>query len=345
VSSGRWMLQLEAQPWRSGVTLQSTGTVRVNGDIAGTSARLQPAKISVRWDKVSLADLFRLFRGQDYGVRGAFTLEATAESMKLPTSNALSIPADSAKNSIDLPPQAGDWSFAVQTRASQIHRWDLIERDDNPRVNVKAKGRWNVISGSVRANELVVESLKSNMRGTASLVAPSSNFEIHLDSAGIQGSDLLAWYRAFHPDVAEGLTAQQYFTGALKLRGWPLELEDAAFSSNGGEIRFPEMTEVLRIGIVRGGRERSKFVVDPIHVSLAANARAASALAKRKPVASTENSADVSFVHDFGTQTGSIGIDGHLEKLEQGLKIASLLGRQINHGWELTGEAATSVQW
>src|SRR5882724_5164671 len=33
VSSGRWMLQLEAQPWRSGVSLQSTGTVHVNGDI------------------------------------------------------------------------------------------------------------------------------------------------------------------------------------------------------------------------------------------------------------------------------------------------------------------------
>src|SRR5271169_4468197 len=32
VSSGRWQLQLEAQPWRSGVELQSTGTLLVAGD-------------------------------------------------------------------------------------------------------------------------------------------------------------------------------------------------------------------------------------------------------------------------------------------------------------------------
>src|SRR6266849_3842452 len=80
VAPGRWRLQLEAQPWRSGVTLQSTGTLLVRGDVAGTSARLQPAELHLQWDKVSLADLFRLFRGQDYGVRGIFALDATAKS-------------------------------------------------------------------------------------------------------------------------------------------------------------------------------------------------------------------------------------------------------------------------
>src|SRR5689334_19720013 len=47
ISSGRWQLRLEAQPWRSGVSLQSTGTIKVQGDVAGTSARLQPAEISL----------------------------------------------------------------------------------------------------------------------------------------------------------------------------------------------------------------------------------------------------------------------------------------------------------
>ena len=80
VSSGRWRLQLEAQPWRSGVTLQSTGTLMVRGDVAGTSARLQPAEIELHWGKVSLADLLRLSRGYDYGVRGVFALDGTAKS-------------------------------------------------------------------------------------------------------------------------------------------------------------------------------------------------------------------------------------------------------------------------
>ena len=78
VSSGRWQLQLEAQPWRSGVPLQSTGTLQVVGDVAGTSARLQPAQIRLHWEKVSLADLFRLVTGNDSGVRGQFALDGNA---------------------------------------------------------------------------------------------------------------------------------------------------------------------------------------------------------------------------------------------------------------------------
>src|SRR2546430_1456526 len=80
VSPGRWQLQLEAQPWRSGVLLQSVGSIRVLGDLAGTSTRLQPAEITLHWSEASMADVFRLFRGQDYGLRGVFALDATAKS-------------------------------------------------------------------------------------------------------------------------------------------------------------------------------------------------------------------------------------------------------------------------
>src|SRR5208282_2036033 len=51
VSPGRWQLRLEAQPWRSGVTLQSTGILQVRGDVAGTSARLQPARVHLHWGR------------------------------------------------------------------------------------------------------------------------------------------------------------------------------------------------------------------------------------------------------------------------------------------------------
>src|SRR5207249_11259007 len=77
---GRGQLQLAAQPWRSGVSLLSAGTIKVLGDVAGTSARLQPAGITVHWNDASLADVLRLFRGQDYGVGGTFALRATVNS-------------------------------------------------------------------------------------------------------------------------------------------------------------------------------------------------------------------------------------------------------------------------
>src|ERR1700694_98260 len=43
ISPGRWQLQLEAQPWRSGVSLQSAGTIKVLGGVAGAFNGVTPA--------------------------------------------------------------------------------------------------------------------------------------------------------------------------------------------------------------------------------------------------------------------------------------------------------------
>ncbi len=186
VSRGRWQLRLEAQPWRSGVTLQSTGTLFVQGDIAGTSARLQPAEINMHWGEVSLADLFRLLWGQDYGVRGAFSLDGTAKSGASPPSAPSGHGLDvEAKPAAEL--AARQWTFALRARAEQIHRWDLTERSDNPQLGVTISGHWDVAAGSVRAEEVSIEAPLSNVRGTASFVShPDQGFELNLDSAGIQ---------------------------------------------------------------------------------------------------------------------------------------------------------------
>ncbi|HVH72146.1 MAG TPA: AsmA family protein, partial [Candidatus Dormibacteraeota bacterium] len=259
VSPGRWELQLEAQPWRSGVLLQSTGTISVRGDLAGTSARLQPAQITLHWSEASLADVFRLFHGQDYGVRGLFTLDASAKS------NAA---ADDG---------SGDWAYTFEARARRIHRWDLTERPDNPALNIKVSGRWNAGAGTLLADQFAVEGLRSNLRGKLHYSSENTaSTELRLDSMGIQASDLLAWYRAFHPDVAEGITADQYFTGGMILRGWPVSLESAALSSNGGTVRIPGF-EPVRIGPVNGGRERSNLVIGPVRIALGGDARNAAA--------------------------------------------------------------------
>jgi hypothetical protein len=329
ISPGRWQLRLEAQPWRSGASLQSTGTVQVRGDLAGTSARLQPAEFSVHWDAVSLADLFRLLRGEDYGVRGVFALDATAKSGTFSGHAGGSSTAETA---------SGEWTFSLQARAAGIHRWDLTERPDNPRLNVGCKGRWNPTVGSVNAEEMSIEAPKSNLRGTASTSSgPPPGMELRVDSAGIQAEDLLAWYRAFHADVADGATAEQYFTGALKLRGWPLELEGAAFSSRGGEIKLPGMAEPIRIGAVQGGAEQAKFVIEPVRISLAPS--------KRGATAEIQNAAEIAFAHDFKTRAGGVSINGRVDKIENLLKLTAAFGRQINHGWELTGAATAALRW
>jgi hypothetical protein len=341
VSSGRWRLQLEAQPWRSGVTLQSTGTLTVRGDVAGTSSRLQPAEIEVHWGKVSLADLLRLSRGYDYGVRGVFALDGTAKSG----------PATQAGGAGTQP---GEWTFSAQARFAQIHRWDLSERPDNPAANVNLEGRWNTGMRNFSAERLVVETAKSNLRGSARLeVNASPSWEVRLDSAGVQATDLLAWYRAFDPNVSHAIVADEFFTGAMALRGWPLEIEEAAFSSLGGEIRLPGLTSPLRIGAFQGGRKRTNLNIGPIRVSYAAPERTeavsllTTATTKRRSVAEVKSAANISFTHDFSNRIGSLSFDGRTDDAQGVFNIMSVLGRPINRGWELTGpvSAALRYQW
>ena len=328
VSTGRWQLRLEAQPWRSGVLLQSAGTIRVVGDLAGTSTRLQPAEISLHWSEASLADVFRLFRGQDYGVRGLFALDATAKS-------------SGAKE--DAP---GDWKFSAQGRATRIHRWDLTERGDNPGLNVNLKGRWNVGARILNAEEIAVEGAKSNLRGVFRLTGGNpSSMELRFDSLGVQASDLLAWYRAFRLSVADGVTAEQYFTGGLLIRGWPLELESAALSSNGGIVRVPGITDPIRVGPLEGGRERSLLTIGPVRVAMGGDVPEVAAPKKRRLASAMENAADLSLSHDLNTNQGSLSVEGNLLKAENFLKIATALGHQINHGWEIEGQATAVAKW
>jgi AsmA family/AsmA-like C-terminal region len=333
VAPGRWQLRLEAQPWRSGVVLQSAGTVRVQGDVAGTSARLQPAQITVHWEDVSLADLFRLLRGRDYGMRGVFSLDGTLKSGT----------PDTAASAETAP---GQWIFSAVAHAAQIHRWDLIERSDNPRLLLGVKGHWNVAAGSVRAEEVTIEGPRSNLRGSASYVTgPTPGFEVHLDSSGVQATDLLAWYRAFHPGVDDGISAEQFFTGAMTLRGWPLDITEAAFSSNGGSVKVPGLKAPMRIGPVRIGRERNLLVSEPIRIALGGAARDVIAPKRRRMATLMENAADITVNQDLYSQAGSLSVEGHVQRAEDVLKVAAAFGRPVNHGWELTGDALAVTQW
>src|SRR5260370_18245665 len=58
-----------------------------------------------------------------------------------------------------------------------------------------------------------------------------------------------------------------------------------------------------------------------------------------------ENGADLTLVHDLKTPAGSLSFEGNLNKAEDFLKLSAALGRQLNHGWELSGQAAAMTKW
>jgi AsmA family/AsmA-like C-terminal region len=339
VGTGRWQLQMEAVPWRSGVQLQSTGTLQVNGDVAGTLARLQPAQIRVHWEKVSLADLFRLITGNDYGVRGQLALDASAAV---------------GKPVVGQTADAGKWQFVLRARATQIHRWDLTERNDNPQFNASAKGEWDLAAGEGRAEEWRIDSPRSNLQGSGTLWTSGNRcWNAHIAGAAVQAEDLLAWYRAFRPNIAEEVSIEELLTGTGTLSGWPLKLEDAHLRGSAGTLSVPGILLPLRIGEVRGELRKAIFIVEPVRLSLGeANleqtvTRKAEKVGVKVRAAEAQDTAEIRASHNFASHSGALRVEGRLEKAENLFKLASAFGITLNRGWELTGglTGAAELDW
>ncbi len=333
---GRWQLKLRAKPWRSGVVLQSTGILYVQGDVAGTSARLQPAQVQVHWDKASLADLFRLVTGNDSGVRGEFGLDGTA-------SVGVTEPGESA-------PAPGRWKYELNARALQIHRWDLTERSDNPRVSVRLKGVWDLAAREARAEEMSLDLPHSNIHGTGQFgTTADSSWSAKLDSAAVEGQDVLAWIRAFRPDLAEGLIIEQFFTGNGVVGGWPLRWEEAQIASDGGLLQVPGLTDAIHIGAVRVGLKGSRLQVEPVRLSRNSVRRETTSAAKNEMTVvkarDAQNWAEIRLVHDLSSKSGALRIDGHVDQTDAVFKTALAVGKTLNHGWELGGEVSSAMEW
>jgi hypothetical protein len=336
VSSGRWQVQLEAQPWRSGVLLQSTGVLQVSGYVAGTSARLQPAQIRVHWEKVSLADLFRMATGNDSGVRGQFALDGNA-------SVGMGVAAEGLTASV--------WRFALKARATQIHRWDLTERDDNPRVNVNVKGLWELATAEARADEVTVELPRSKLTGSGVLqTSGSANWRAQFEDLAVQGEDILAWCRAFQPYVAEEANLSSQITGSLSATGWPLRWEKGSLESAAGSLRLPGQT-VARIDPFHATMRNGKIEVVGLRLRLPAVALAkgtseeAEKSSKMKPNGGLEDIIDATLTHDSVVREGSLHLNLRVPNVVPVFNLAASFGRPLNQGWDYQGAASGSLAW
>ncbi len=138
--SGRWRIDLTATPWRAAVPMQQAGVLHASGTVGGTSSRLRPAKLDISWSDASLSDVLRLARADDSGVRG--TLAASI--------NAATRDQDDA------------WTIRARVQLSQLHRWDLALRPDNPSANVILESEWRPTGSSLDFTRVVLEAPRSN---------------------------------------------------------------------------------------------------------------------------------------------------------------------------------------
>jgi len=305
--AGRWRIDLKARPMRAAVVLQDVGTISVGGRIGGTSARLRPVDLALAWQDASLADVLRLARGQDYGVRGRLALEMAARS------------------------DGGQWSFAATARVKNLHRWDLPPRPSDPALNLIFEARWWPEQARIAFSKSVLEAPRSNVRASGFVQwAQPAGTHFQLLSTGIHLQDLLDWYRSFHPGVAEDLALEGDAGLDLQIGGWPPWIEQGILATDGARMRFGDLREPIRLGravvrIERGGAELLPAVLtlgrQGASFRIDAKARHRSAW------------------------TFALNVVGQTERVQDFLATAAALGRDLNHGWTVEGSAGVRVSW
>ncbi len=353
-SAGRWVVDLEARPIRAAVSLQQTGTLRVRGSVGGTSARLQPAQLALDWQDASLADALRLLSGQDYGVRGRLALDVTARS-EAPGAN----PANSSVTPASGNPGTGAaanaeeargtrWSFAGFARVDSVHRWDLPHRLADPALNLRAAGQWRTGETRVEFSRLLLEAPQSSAHGEAFVSWGTNRYsQWQIASSGIAWADLLAWYRAFRPGVAEDAGLDGYAGVDLLLTGWPPRFEQGVVAGTGARLRLAGFPEPIRLGRITARIHRRWLELDPVAITVPASAREAPGTAGPAAVR-LEGAVGLGahFAPNGSRQWGfELDLGGQTDRAQDLLAIAAALGRTINHGWSVEGAANLHLHW
>ncbi len=338
--AGRWQLDLEARPMRAGVELQDIGTLRLRGSIAGTTARLQPAELNLTWRAASLADTLRLVRQDDYGMRGLLAVDLNARIA--PQESSPIRRADSG---------GAQWSISGVARLTGLHGWRLPERDTDPAANLSVEMNWRLGEPHAEIRKLLVEMPASRLQGNGDLDwAHGLRPQLHIESSTLALADVLSWYRALQPDVAEDLRAECALGLDIKLGGWPIELQHGAIASVGGTLTEKSLPVPLRIGAVNASVSRGGIDFAPTEISFASSRSAV-----KRDEASAGGELQNSFVLRgslFPQGNGvfrwppdwNFSIEGATSRVQDWLALSGALAQPINSGWTAAGGLAVKMR-
>ncbi|HEX3376973.1 MAG TPA: AsmA-like C-terminal region-containing protein, partial [Candidatus Acidoferrales bacterium] len=341
-SAGRWQLDLEARPMRAGVALQDIGTLRVRGSIAGTTARLQPADLNLTWRAASVADALRLVRQDDYGMRGLLSVDLNARVAQPQT--ALSWDEDRG---------GGLWSISGVARLTGMHGWRLTERTTDPAANINVEMNWRLGDSHAEIRKLLVEMPASQVQGSGELDwAHGLRPELEFKSSTLALGDVLSWYRALQPGVAEDLRVDCPVGLDVKLGGWPIQLQQGSIKSVGGTLTAKSLPAPLQVGAINATVLHGGLDFGPTEVTFPAVVAPANDTAKILPGgASTRNS----FVLRGGIyplpgdtlrwpMDWNFAMDGATSRVQDWLALSTALAQPMNSDWSAEGGVAAKIR-
>jgi hypothetical protein len=336
---GRWQLDLEAVPMRAGVTLQDSGTLRLRGTIAGTSARLQPADLNFTLRDVSLADAMRFARQSDSGVRGELDVDL----------NARVDPVSTASNGAEKT-GGGRWAISGVARLRGAHRWDLPERATDPSLNLSVDASWRLGDRHAQIDKILIEMPRSHLQGAGELDwARGFRPEFRIESSSLGLGDVLDAYRAFRPGVPENLTLNGVIGLDATLAGWPLQLQQGAIASTGAKLAGPSLPAALKIGeinasVARGGLDFASTEISFLNPP-----------ARQAPDSGTQDQGTASsFLVHGAIVLGASGInpwppnwsfsvEGETDRFQDWQAVAQILALPSGDGWPAAGGVAVKL--
>ena len=344
--SGRWSLDLEAYPTRASVALQEVGSLRLRGTVAGTSARLRPAHLSLAWADASLADALRLAFGTDYGARGTLNGEFSAS-------------IEDSPSALSAPQAQQPWQLQGAIRLASVHRWDFTAHPADPAINLSASATWRPGEPALEITHYAVEAPHSRLVGAGRLdwvqgFSPS----VQLDSYEIGLADLLAWRRAFVYGLADDLAVDGTIVVNANVSGWPPRIDRAALTGRGATIRTAAVQGPLRVEAMRADMKRGVFVLDPVPVSfpgVPASERSGPARGRVQAAALAQPSAGTLLI---GAEIGPfrsgasprdwpyrVTLSGATSRAQDVAAAAAAFGWPIRTDWTFAGAAQLQLAW
>jgi hypothetical protein len=321
---GRWTMNLDATPWRAAVVMQQAGTIHLSGDLGGTSSRLRPAALDISWTDASISDVLRLASGNDDGIRGALALVVNARTRE----------------------QDDGWAIHARAGLQQMHRWDLALRPDTPSANLIAQTIWHPTAPEIEFTDVALEAPRSSAHASgrirwnrtdspAAEKSPPVEFTV---SSLLDVGDLLPWLRAFHPGIADSVSAR----GRAEVRaevnsdasGWPLRVANATVSSDGLDISGTDPRRSAHLGQVQFHDDHGQISFPPISLSWGAATGPSNGLFRL----------DTSTKPARGT-IPEWHIQGSASQTRDLIAGAAALGWNVSRGWDLAGPFACDLRW
>jgi AsmA-like C-terminal region len=319
--SGRWTLNLQAAPARAAVLLQQAGTIRVSGHVGGTSSRLRPAVLDLAWDEASLSDLMHLAHGYDFGVRGDLGLVVHAET------------------------EGNNWALQGRAELRRLHRWDFAVRPDNPAVNVNAKMILYPLASGLDITEATIEAPHSFARADAHFAWPSAAepqfvpqsvsaaatpAQVEITQSQLDLSDVLAWIRAFHSNVAPDVSLRGFASVHAGFSAWPLHLTSAAGAIANAELASARLRVPAHLGQAQFRYDHEMFSLLPATVSYG----------------SSDSAIHAEAIAGAGQREFPVyHLSGNLTQVRDLVATAGALGWNISRGWDLAGPVRCDLRW